>query len=64
MRLEEVIMNPASLQDHYPIGFFHGRSKIPEQPKVCSLKVRVVILLFVLLHPQIGYSQESTKNDW
>ncbi|KAJ7402322.1 BRCA1-A complex subunit BRE [Pitangus sulphuratus] len=46
LSLEEVIMESSSHQDHYPIGFFHGRSKIPEQPKVCSQELRVDLPLY------------------
>lgn len=53
LSLEEVIMNPSSHKDHYPTGVFHGRSKVPEQPEVCSLKLRGVILMFVFHHPQM-----------
>lgn len=54
-------MGPSAHQDHYPIGVFHGSSKIPEQPEVCSLKLRGVILLFVLHHPQMMIHKRAPK---
>lgn len=54
-------MDPSSHQDLYLIGVFHGRSKIPEQPEVCSPKLRSVILMFVLLHPQMVVHKKAPK---